>query len=522
MRRRARPADRRRGGHDDFRSLLAAGLALVIGVQAFIIAAGNLKLIPLTGITLPFISYGGSSLLANALVVGPAAGALGPGRRAAAGPARPTPPVPPLPAREGDGHDARAARADGRDADPRRPRPQASLARHRRERLPDRHRRRRARSRSSPSAPAGGRSSRRSGSRPRPTTPRSSRSPGGPCAARSWTATASGSPAATATTNGEATRVYRDATVSHVVGYASRMYGTAGLERAYNAELLGLAGADPLGDLPRSSTAPSDRRLGLRLSLDLRLQRAAVKALGNDRGAVVMLDPATGEILALASTPTYDASAIANPATATTTFERLQADDDRPLLPRATLGRYVPGSVFKIVTAIAALDTRGGRAVDDVRGAAGGRGGRARRRGVPGPRRPPSADRRHGARPDGRDRGQLQHLVRARRPADRRRPARGRGREARVRGAAPVRPADGDQPRDDGRRQRAGRLRRRRRAGDRVVRPGRDLRDAAPDGARGVDGRQRRRADAAPPRDGADRRRARRAHDRPRGRGAGS
>ena len=55
---------------DDFRALLATGLALVVGVQAFIIAAGNLKLIPLTGITLPFISYGGSSLLANALVVG--------------------------------------------------------------------------------------------------------------------------------------------------------------------------------------------------------------------------------------------------------------------------------------------------------------------------------------------------------------------------------------------------------------------------------------------------------------------
>lgn len=55
---------------DDFRALLATGLALVVGVQAFIIAAGNLKLIPLTGITLPFVSYGGSSLVANAVVVG--------------------------------------------------------------------------------------------------------------------------------------------------------------------------------------------------------------------------------------------------------------------------------------------------------------------------------------------------------------------------------------------------------------------------------------------------------------------
>jgi cell division protein FtsW (lipid II flippase) len=55
---------------DDFRAILAAGLALVIGTQAFIIAAGNLKVIPLTGITLPFISYGGSSLLVNGIIVG--------------------------------------------------------------------------------------------------------------------------------------------------------------------------------------------------------------------------------------------------------------------------------------------------------------------------------------------------------------------------------------------------------------------------------------------------------------------
>jgi cell division protein FtsW (lipid II flippase) len=55
---------------DDFHALLAAGLTLVIVIQAALIMAGNLRLVPLTGITLPFISYGGSSLLTNALVVG--------------------------------------------------------------------------------------------------------------------------------------------------------------------------------------------------------------------------------------------------------------------------------------------------------------------------------------------------------------------------------------------------------------------------------------------------------------------
>ncbi len=74
---------------DEFRSILAAGLSLVIGVQAFIIAAGNLKLIPLTGITLPFISYGGSSLLANGLVAGLLIALSD------RGPAPPAPPGPP-------------------------------------------------------------------------------------------------------------------------------------------------------------------------------------------------------------------------------------------------------------------------------------------------------------------------------------------------------------------------------------------------------------------------------------------
>ena len=157
--------------------------------------------------------------------------------------------------------------------------------------------------------------------------------------------------------NGEAVRQYRDDTISHVVGYASRRYGTAGLERSYNAELLGLSGSGAFGELMDKFGQEPDRRLGLQLSLDLRLQRAAVRGLGSDAGAVVMLDPTNGEILALASTPVFDAQAVADPDTSSATFEGLLDDAGKPLLPRATLGRYVPGSVFKIVTGIAGLDT---------------------------------------------------------------------------------------------------------------------------------------------------------------------
>ena len=154
--------------------------------------------------------------------------------------------------------------------------------------------------------------------------------------------------------NGELYRVYAGPAISQVVGYASRQYGEAGLERAYDAELAGLVG-DPLADALAKFGADRYDPEDLTLAILYDLQKAAVSALGDHRGAVVMLDPRTGEVLALASTPTYDASSIANPGTSQATFAALQADPAQPLLPRATLGRYVPGSVFKIVTAIAGL-----------------------------------------------------------------------------------------------------------------------------------------------------------------------
>lgn len=154
---------------------------------------------------------------------------------------------------------------------------------------------------------------------------------------------------------GEPYRAYASRSLSGVLGYSSRLWGSAGLERAYDALLTGVVTGDPVLDLVRKFRAdPNDPR-AVRTTLSLPLQQAAAAALGDDAGAVVILDPRTGDILALVSTPTFDASAVADPATSRAAFERLQADAALPLLPRATLGRYVPGSVFKIVTAISAL-----------------------------------------------------------------------------------------------------------------------------------------------------------------------
>ncbi|HZC31929.1 MAG TPA: penicillin-binding transpeptidase domain-containing protein, partial [Candidatus Bathyarchaeia archaeon] len=112
---------------------------------------------------------------------------------------------------------------------------------------------------------------------------------------------------------------------------------------------------NPIGDaLRKFQRNPYDPQK-LTLGSSSALQQAAGKDLGSDRGAVVMIDPQTGEVLALASTPIYDSSAIANPATQDQGFAAARDNKAQPLLTRATQGLYVPGSVFKIVTAVAGL-----------------------------------------------------------------------------------------------------------------------------------------------------------------------
>jgi len=155
--------------------------------------------------------------------------------------------------------------------------------------------------------------------------------------------------------NDEPYRVYASDSLAGVIGYSTRQFGASGLENAWNAQLSGVVSADPLRELTRKFRAdPSDPE-SVRTTLVLQLQEAAAVALGRNRGSVVMLDPRTGEILAMVSTPTYDVNAVANPDTSAATFKKLQKDKRSPLLPRATQGLYVPGSAFKIVTSMAAL-----------------------------------------------------------------------------------------------------------------------------------------------------------------------
>ena len=146
------------------------------------------------------------------------------------------------------------------------------------------------------------------------------------------------------------------AAAAHAVGYASARFGTAGLESAYDDALSPRAVAnDPLGEIAalfeRRPRPVAIRGATIVTTLDPAVQTALYDALAqHDRAAGVALDPRTGEVLALASVPSFD------PDRLDAIFATLANATHSPLLDRATDGLYPPGSTFKIVTAAAALD----------------------------------------------------------------------------------------------------------------------------------------------------------------------
>ncbi len=148
-------------------------------------------------------------------------------------------------------------------------------------------------------------------------------------------------------------RVYPPAAKSfaHILGYSFPNPGRAGLEQTYNDDLGGRR--NELGSILDELRGKQHTGDDLRTTLDPRAQKVAIDGLAGRPGAVVALDPQTGAIRVMAGVPGYDPNAVASART----FSALNHTSGAPLLNRATQGLYPPGSTFKVVTAIAALDS---------------------------------------------------------------------------------------------------------------------------------------------------------------------
>ncbi len=170
---------------------------------------------------------------------------------------------------------------------------------------------------------------------------------------------------------------------SHVVGYIGRIskkdaelisemddaenyrgtqyIGKEGIEKRYERELHGqtgfeqvetAAGGRAVRTLSRSNPTPGNNLI---LSIDFRLQQAVEKAFGDRRGALVAIDPATGDVLAWVSKPTYDPNLFVD-GIDPDNWKLLNESLDRPLLNRPLTGTYPPGSTFKPFMSLAALE----------------------------------------------------------------------------------------------------------------------------------------------------------------------
>ncbi len=290
-----------------FESLLAGGIAAVLGIQTWVIVGGNAKLIPITGVTLPFLSYGGSSLLTMLVTMGLLLNLSAP---------HPPPltlslaPQTAPSLRKTSGNLGRVIllllgttafstghwtilKAETLQTYPTNPRWILAESRIQRGRILD-HK--------------------------------------GQVLAGIQTDEA-----------GYVTRTYPVPEAAPVVGYATLQYGTAGIEAACDARLRGdirrtnwdifrdqLLHRDPVGE-------------DVRLTIDARLQETAQHLLKEHIGAAVLVDARTGEILALASSPIYD------PANVETSWETLRDSATSPLLNRVTQSLAQPGAILETV-----------------------------------------------------------------------------------------------------------------------------------------------------------------------------
>ncbi|MHB8644997.1 MAG: penicillin-binding transpeptidase domain-containing protein [Thermomicrobiales bacterium] len=154
-------------------------------------------------------------------------------------------------------------------------------------------------------------------------------------------------------------RTYLNPVADYLVGYYNPgRYGTSNLEFAYNTALSGRTDADPAKSLEWSLLHQPAQGNDLILTLNAALQQQATNLLGNRKGSIVLLDARTGAVIAMVSNPHLDPAGLAqapgnDPAAY---WNALRNDPNSPFVLRPTQGLYTPGSIFKTVTAAAAID----------------------------------------------------------------------------------------------------------------------------------------------------------------------
>ena len=151
--------------------------------------------------------------------------------------------------------------------------------------------------------------------------------------------------------SGKQVRIYNyPESSAPVTGYSSTTYGKTGIEKSYNKELLAISGEN--FSQFRKMVVKNDTGNDLHLSIDQNIQNIVFNYLKGYKGSCVVMNPSTGQVLAMISTPSF------NPNTLDNDWNNLIQTTDGRLVNRATQGLYRPGSAFKIVTAASILDNK--------------------------------------------------------------------------------------------------------------------------------------------------------------------
>lgn len=298
---------------DTFQRYLATGVTGFLAAQSILIIGGNLRLLPLTGVTLPFVSYGGSSLLVSFIIllllihISASATKDSPSQSMSAATITIQTAIPQISSFLTIAFVATAlvagwwAYVRGPDLLSRTDNPRRAIT---------------------------DRSVKRGGLFDRQGAPL----------------------VETAGAPGDLTRIVRYPDLGAIIGYSNPSYGQSGLEASLDTFLRGVEGYDPLtiwwNHLLYGQPPPG---LDIRLTIHLELQRMADELLTGKTGALVLLNAATGEILAISSHPTYDPNNLANE------WDNLVQDPQSPLLNRVTQGNYPTGGLgdFPFVQAAA-------------------------------------------------------------------------------------------------------------------------------------------------------------------------